>query len=154
LDRPTFIKLALRIQSLIVNNGKTFTVKYLKECVRIVQHFVSGNPISVTTEMPISLARGIPTIIPGKIRLQMHDGDHRVIRGVLTLLSIYRIIKINPVLKLGSITDPFKGLDPTLPKYEILKAKRTFPSMKELTPIKLLNLRSAGPNCRVSLLGI
>jgi hypothetical protein len=139
---------------LIENNGMTFTVKYLKECVRIVQHFVSGNPISVTTEMPVSLARGIPTIIPGNLRLLMHSKDHRVIRGVLTVLSTYRILKISPVLKLGSITDHFKGSDPTLPRSEILRVLHSLPRLGRLDPIKILQLRSAGPNVKVSMLGI
>ncbi|AGC24232.1 RNA-dependent RNA polymerase [Sclerotinia sclerotiorum mitovirus 3] len=154
LDKPSFMKFATRIESLWIHNGLIFTVKYLKECLRICQHFVSGNPVLVTTEMPISIVRGIPTIIPGNLRLLMHSRDLSVIRGVLSLLSVFRIMKIPSTLKLESITGPFTGLDSTLPKYELIKIKQVLPVFPQIKPIKLKLLRSAGPNCKVSMLGI
>jgi hypothetical protein len=84
----------------------------------------------------------------------MHSRDLSVIRGVLSLLSVFRIMKIPSTLKLESITGGFTGLDPTLPIYELLKVKGTIPAMPGLRPIILKQLRSAGPNCKVSMLGI
>lgn len=104
--------------------------------------------------MPISIVRGIPTIIPGNLRLLMHSRDLSVIRGVLSLLSVFRIMKIPSTLKLESITGPFTGLDSTLPKYELIKIKQVLPVFPQIRPIKLKLLRSAGPNCKVSMLGI
>lgn len=148
------MKFAYRIYLLYKHNGPTFVVLYTKECFRIVQHFVSGQPVYVTNIMPIGIKRGIPSIIPGSLRLLMHSGDLRVIRGVLTVFSIYRIIRIPSVLKLNTIIGPFTGLNPSLPKYELLKVKSMLPQGGELDIISWKLLRSAGPNCKISLLGI
>lgn len=119
-----------------------------------MQHFVSGNPVFVTTEMPISITKGVPTIIPGSLRLLIYQRDLRIIRGVLSLLSVYRVMKIPTKLKLETITSPFTGLSPQLPLYELSIVKQFLPPMDGLKPIKLELLRTAGPNCKVSMLGI
>jgi hypothetical protein len=154
LDKAPFMEFAVRIRRIWVCNGPEFLVHYTKEAVRIVQHFVSGNPVSVTTEIPISIVRGIPSIVPGSLRLQMHSGDPRVIRGVLTLLSVYRIIKFPGTTKLETITAPFSGLSRTLPIYELLAIKDSLPCMGDLSDIVLKFSRAAGPNCKVAGLGI
>jgi hypothetical protein len=41
-------------------------------------------------------------------------GDQNNIRVILGLLSLFRIIKFPGILKLETITDPFKGLEETL----------------------------------------
>lgn len=154
LDKRHFMKFAIRVRSIWLHNGKVFLVRYLKECLRIVQHFVSGNPVSVTTEMPISISRGLPRIIPGTLRLQMHAGNTGVIRGVLSVFSIFRVIRIPVTLKLQTIVGPFTGLSTTLPLYELRFVKDTLPPMRKLGEIKLLFSRAAGPNCKVSGLGV
>jgi hypothetical protein len=67
----------------------------------------------------VASRRGLPLIIPGVIRLQIEAGNPVVIRTVLTILSVYRIIKYPGSLKLATITDPFKGLSETLDKVEV-----------------------------------
>lgn len=100
----------------MVRNGNKFTVMYLKECMRICQHFVAGSPIFLSQGIPVDLAGGLPRIIPGVLRARFRAGDPRAIRVVLTVLSTYRIIRVPGELKLNTITDPFKGLDMCLPK--------------------------------------
>nr|ALD89100.1 RNA-dependent RNA polymerase [Macrophomina phaseolina mitovirus 1] len=154
LDKRNFMKFAVRVRSLLTHNGRKFTVLYLKECYRIVQHFVSGNPVLVTNEVPLSIVRGLPSIIPGVLRLRMHDGDPGVIRGVLTCLSVFRVIKFPGDVKFDTIVGPFTGLSSTLPIYELLAVKSSLPPLGELRPIRWLFSRSAGPNCKVAGLGI
>nr|AHF48628.1 RNA-dependent RNA polymerase [Sclerotinia sclerotiorum mitovirus 12] len=154
LDKRNFMKFAVRVRSLLTHNGRKFTVLYLKECYRIVQHFVSGNPVLVTNELPLSIVRGLPSIIPGVLRLRMHDGDPGVIRGVLTCLSVFRVIKFPGDVKFDTIVGPFTGLSSTLPIYELLAVKSSLPPLGELRPIRWLFSRSAGPNCKVAGLGI
>jgi len=120
----------------------------------MVQHFVSGNPVSLTREMPISIVRGLPGIIPGVLRLRMHSGDPDVIRGVLTFLSVYRILKVPSLPKFDTIVGPFTGLSETLPLYELLQVKQTFPVLPGLGDLSLKFSRSAGPNCKIAGLGI
>lgn len=82
-----------------------------------------------------------------------------VIRAVLTILSVFRIIKFPGVLRLETITDPFKGISPTLPPMEVALAwKRFLPfipniSIRSLGLDRPLLLKTAGPNYRVSILG-
>lgn len=128
---------------------------YTKECVRVLQAFVSGHPIYSTNEFIVGLAGGLPTILPGKLRSLIREGDAKTIRGVLSLLQVYRVLKVPGKLKLGTITDPFKGLEPTLPKYEILRAIGELGHLRpRLNSVSIKYLNTAGPNHRTSMLGI
>jgi len=106
----------------------------------------------------VGIAGGLPTIIPGSLRLLIRAGDSSTIRAVLTLLSVYRVISIPVQLKLGTITDPFKGQSETLPKYELIKAVREITNRilvnKLRIDLNVLQLGSAGPNSSISALGI
>lgn len=74
---------------------------------------------------------------------------------MLSLLQVYRVLKVPGKLKLGTITDPFKGLEPTLPKYEILRAISELGHLKpKLNAVSIKYLNTAGPNHRTSMLGI
>lgn len=163
LSPAPYKKFGARIASLWKYNGVSFTVQYLKECTRIVQHFVSGHPVFTTNVMPIGLAGGLPLIIPGSLRLLLRAKDHKTIRGVLSTLAVYRIMKMPCVLKLETITDPFKGQCLTLPKHEIIEGLEALgisvpkygqrPYHLTLSN-PLIYLLSAGPNDSVSMLGI
>jgi hypothetical protein len=120
-----------------------------------VQSYVSGKPL-LFTEFPISLKGGLPSIIPGPLRLLMRQRDLNTFRGVLSVLAVYRIIQIPGKLKLETITEPFKGQDRILPQYEVRScSSEIFPKRNILLkPIKLLRLGTAGPNHPVSMLGI
>ena len=112
--------------------------------------------------MPIGLAGGLPTILPGTLRSLIRSGDLATIRGVLSTLAIFRIMKMPCKLKLETITDPFKGLCDTLPAYEIIKGLSNLnirvPKRDNFIKLSLINpliyLSTAGPNHPVSMLGI
>jgi len=148
--------LGMRLLRLWKINGPTFVVGYTKECTRIIQAFVSGNPILVTDLHPISLKGGLPKIIPGSLRSQMRMGDLEITRAVLSVFAVYRIIKIPGKLKLSTILDPFKGQSQTLPEYELRVASGELFGFNKLRlqPIDYKLLGTAGPNSSVSMLGI
>jgi len=118
-----FKEMANRIRALWIGNGRKFVVTYLKEATRLVHHFLSGKPATCDMNAAggprVASRRGLPLIIPGVIRLQIEADNPVVIRAVLTILSVYRIIKYPGSLKLATITDPFKGLSETLDKVEV-----------------------------------
>lgn len=149
--------MSTRILHLWKYSGITYTVQYLKECHRIVAHFVSGNPVLSSDGIPVSLKGGLPSIIPGKLRsaLRLHRVSV-VTRGVLSMLQVYRVMKIPGKLKLESISDPFRGQSPSLPKFELRRAIGDMLPFCNFEPrtIKLLNLTTAGANHSVSILGI
>jgi len=120
-----------------------------------MQHFVSGKRI-YSVDMPIRLVAGLPGIIPGSLRLQLKALDPNVIRGVLAMLSIFRVLKVPSKLKLETITDPFRGLFDSIPSLELGRVFRTLPkaNFTKREPIELLRLTTAGPNGAPSLLNI
>lgn len=123
---------------------------------------MSGHPVFVTDVMPIGLAGGLPTIIPGTLRTQLRSKDPSTIRGVLSTLAVYRIMKMPCKLKLESITDPFNGVSDTLPKFEVIKGLAALgleiPKGRSKHLLTLSNpiiyLLSAGPNHSISMMGI
>jgi len=148
-----------RISKLEIKNGKKFTVSYLKESVRIYQHYLAGRPVYLSKDLPIGLSGGLPTIIPGSLRLEIKRGNRNVIRCVFTLLSVYRVMKVAGTLKLETITAPFKGQFYSLPlgqlRSSILQLLQ-IGSMKtrKLRDIELRFSGSAGPNHKVATLGL
>jgi hypothetical protein len=108
------------------------------------------------SSFPVGIAAGLPTIIPGSLRLQIRRGDLVTIRGVLAFLAVFRVLKVPSVLKLQTITDPFKGIDTSLPVLEIGRVFRLFRHRRLELPVKLklLRLTTAGPNGSSSVLNI
>lgn len=112
--------------------------------------------------MPIGLAGGLPTLLPGTLRTLIRSRDLATIRGVLSTLAVFRIMKMPCKLKLETITDPFKGECDTLPAYEIIKGLEALgisvPKGRDKLQLALTNpfiyLSTAGPNHPVSMLGI
>jgi hypothetical protein len=154
LPKNPYMLLVSRLVTLWKTNGPKHLVLYLKEATRIVQAFVSGNAV-LSSEFPISLKGGLPSIIPGPLRLLMRQRDLNTFRGVLSVLAVYRVIQIPGKLKLETITEPFKGQDRILPQYEVKNcSSEIFRRNILLKPIKLLRLGTAGPNHPVSMLGI
>lgn len=121
----------------------------------IVQKYVSREEIHVS-EYPIGIAAGLPTIIPGDLRLLIRRRDPDTIRGCLAFLALFRILKVPSILKLQTITDPFKGISDSLPSLEIGRSFRAFGhrSFSFEKPLKLVRSSAAGPNGATSVLYI
>lgn len=110
-----FHKLTMRIVSLWRQSGASFTVMYLKEAHRLVMKAVGGEPSVSLQEPRVATRRGLPLIIPGELRLRIEEGVPGVVRAVLSLLTVYRIMKTYPRPKLETITAPFTGCTRVLP---------------------------------------
>jgi len=98
------------IDSLWRNNGAKYTVEYLKECNRLLQFFVAGNPQSSDSNLRIGAPGGLPIIIPANHRVliksnQEHRDYPNVIRIIFALLGCYRLIRYEGTLKLETIID-------------------------------------------------
>jgi hypothetical protein len=150
-----FQPLCNRIQTLWKHNGSTWLVQYLAEVTRAIVCWL-GNEKYIRSSIYISITgKGLPKLIPLILRKSMiagklHDSSEGklVIRAVLTVLSIYRVMDAKPVLKLGTITGPFKGTSQTLPLYEIEGALRSLglKSLRLQRPDVFMISESAGPN--------
>jgi hypothetical protein len=138
-------------------NGADFTVSYLKEAYRLYLKAIAGEPESAQLPLRVASRRGLPLIVPGRLRLLVEGRDFLTIKAVGSLLSVFRVIKASPVLKLGTITDPFAGNSPVMGEWEVTnvfnKFKRLFGRLKIEKASHLLPLTTAGPNSRVSIRG-
>lgn len=162
--RQDFLKLKDKILKMYKVNGKTFTCLYLKECCRLIAKNSAGEPTRSSQEPRVAICRGVPLIVPGPLRLLIEVRDPRIMRVVLTILSTYRSVIIPSKLKLETITSPSSGIVSTLPevasimenfKTLFVKEKTLFLKRKSLIlpMVRLLNLSSSGPNCKIQILG-
>lgn len=105
---------------------------------------------------PIGIVTGLPSIIPGPLRLLLKKRDPVAIRGCLAFLALFRILKVPSILKLETITKPFSGLYPSVPSLEIGKVFKTLhhPQFKLKRPLDFVRANTAGPNGAPSVLNI
>lgn len=135
---------------------------YLKEAHRLSSHWLSGNPTTCSGSVRVA-ARGLPLIIPGRLRNAIYARKNlNILRAVLTFLSTFRVMDAELKLKLNTITDPFSGIEKTLPQDELFLAiKRLLGNnrfdVSDKSPEdpshcnRLLCITKAGPNGRVSM---
>jgi hypothetical protein len=149
LDRPSYKLFARRMHSILRKSGTLFLVRYLKEAHLVVQKYVSQEYMYKST-YPLGITAGLPSIIPGSIRLQLKKKDPVAIRGVLAFLSVFRVLKVPSILKLETITDPFKGISDSIPNLELGRVFTTLhPRRRPFSlesPLEFLRLNTAGPN--------
>lgn len=134
---------------------------YLKEAYRLTTKTLSGEyGLTSNSEPRVASRRGLPLIIPGHLRLLLEKRDRKIIKVVLTLLSIYRILSAKPKLKLSTITDPFNGVYDRISEITLMtrQAMKKF-SFEPFTASvkgpfvvgrKLKFLTTAGPNGRLA----
>jgi hypothetical protein len=95
-------------------------VQYLKESLRLCQKTLGGEVARSSSEPRVAIRRGLPLIIPGDLRLRMEAKDLRVIKLVLTGLSVFRVMPAAPKLNLETITSPHSGLVTTFPEVDLI----------------------------------
>jgi hypothetical protein len=110
LWRQDYRVLSTKVEQLYRHNGATFTIAYLKECVRVVQHYVAGVHIRVSDgPIMVGLRGGLPTILPTRLRGLVREGHTVSTVCALSILGVYRGLVTPGVLKLESITKPYTG---------------------------------------------
>jgi len=126
---------------------------YLKEAHRLTMKAIAGQPDS--SMMRLAIRRGLPLIIPGRLRILIESGSTEAIRVTLTILSIYRILSCKPTLKLETITAPFKGVGKTLLLPEILQAmyQLDYKTVNLIKNSSLLDTVKSGPNSPIAIKG-
>lgn len=131
--------------------------------MRLVQKQIANELTQSSEEPRVATRRGLPLIIPGDLRLLIEAKDPKIIKLVLTVLSVFRVIPAFPKLKLETITGPFKGVFKSTPEIisvcELLKSRFKLPSYFKMDKgpgvrwVPLLTLTTAGPNHKNQLLG-
>jgi hypothetical protein len=105
---------------------------------------------------PLGLVAGLPTIVPGNLRLLIKRGDLETIRGCLAFLAVFRVLKVPSVLKLETITAPFTGISSSIPNLELAQVFKMLghSQFKMKDSLKFLRLNTAGPNGNPSVLSL
>jgi hypothetical protein len=139
--------LSKRILTLFKKSGPNFAFLYMKEVSRLVIRFVSGHPETKSRKVLVSVdPNGLPNIIPVAFRTLIVNMDYKMLRVILTSISIYRVFPTKPRIDLGTITDGFTGitrvLDPTILTRAVRELILTRPRKANL---KFIILESASP---------
>lgn len=120
--------------------------------MRLVIRALSGNP-EPKFQSGIMVKRdhkGLPTIIPSKLRVFLSDyrNNQRVVVCILSIISVFRVFPTNVKPSLETIIAPFDGVtrtfDSSVIKLALDEITKGF-SFK-LSPPTLLQLETAGPN--------
>lgn len=156
-NRRYYFQLAHHITMMHKRNGADFTVSYLKEAYRLYLKVLAGRPETACAPMRVASRRGLPLIVPGRLRLLIEGRDFVTIKAVGSLLSVFRVIKASPKLNLDTIVSGFSGTSAVMAEWEVenvfRKLKRNFGSLKISKAHHLLPLTTAGPNSRISIRG-
>jgi len=149
--RRTLMILSYRLYLLVRDSGPTMACQYLKESVRLVAKWLSGHPDLVVRPGTVLVARdsrGLPKIIPPFLRNHIVDRKVAVIKGVLTILSFYRVVKAPMIIKLHTITAGYQGTVPVESVYGEVNMimNRFWSGMSFDNPFSWLFSVSAGPN--------
>jgi hypothetical protein len=142
-----------RIEFLLKKSGPTFTVKYLKEAMRVTQKFIAGQPQVASIGVSVSLVNGLPKLVPGPLRGLIRAGDQLTIRATLTVLTLYKLLDCRPNLKINSITDPFTGFSKTINPIWVKEALKRFPKASKENSHTIVSA-NAGPNHSKSYLSL
>jgi hypothetical protein len=110
-----------RIKALIKRSGIKFAFLYLKECNRLLVRYLAGSGDTDPIK-GIQVRRdpdGLPKLIPTELRSAIKNcdfmkKDSAFVQFVLTLINVYRVFNARAKVSLGTITDPFQGLNKTL----------------------------------------
>lgn len=117
--REDFTELANRIISFKKKSGAKALVNYLKECSRCAVFWMAEAEYVPSVYIKLSRS-GLPSIIPKNLRYKIslikrgcHTSEDWVVyRGVLTMLQVWRVIKVKGVApKWETITGSFTGQD-------------------------------------------
>lgn len=125
----------------------------MKECLRITQKFISGEKLTTSMGIHLGITHGLPSILPKELRSFIRDNSEKEVRAILTIISIFRVLKCAPSLKLDTITEKFSGTSEYFNPLEVKAVMKLFPEFSLQKP-RFLMLRSAGPNKNPSSIGL
>jgi len=152
-----FSVLVRNMRHLIKNSGRHFAASYFKECQRIMNKWLARDPTGIGIISVRCSRSGLPLLIPGELRrliLVRGDGASRLVfKAVVTILSVYRVMGLRPIRKIGPIIDPFSGNSQTLPTRELRRVIALLPRVKPKLSAGWHFSRSAGPSLNNATLG-
>lgn len=160
LWKECFLPIHVELLRLWKTNGSLWLSQYLSAASRAIVLWVGGDRLDQSKSgVRISLTRaGLPLLLPGALRAVLHqiNGENHIhalaaLKVTLSVLSVYRVIGCDPMLKLETITGPFTGVGATLSFWEVSSAVGLLPRSLVLTKVVWTYLsESAGPNFKHS----
>jgi len=148
------------------HHGEVYVVKYLKTCQLALAKRISNERIQSLNEiepdlpLPRLTRSSLPRFIPLADRRSILSGNAPITRYWMTLFSLYKIIKVPGILKLGTITEPSSADEKFLSRgaeyLKFLALRHSFRFDRRILSkdFGLLLLQTASPSYKVSWLGI
>jgi hypothetical protein len=96
-----------RVRQLYKHQGLPGAVKYLKASMVVTQQVIAGHHTHDITPLGPRISRskgGLPRLFPVEVRKRISSGDHRVLKWVLTMLSLFRVMIYDSEPKFSTIT--------------------------------------------------
>lgn len=144
-----------RYQKLLNTNGNNFSFTYTKQVLHLVVQFLAGGPLAglIVKEVQSGILVkvdpvGLPTILPLELRRRLEKAKANLISSklevitILSVLSIFRVLKTKPTANLSSITEPFSGYSRTLQSDMLINS---LSSLSEASGKKALPLKVKSP---------
>jgi len=153
-----WLVLARRFVTLWEKSGTRFTISYLKECRLALLAWANSREYTPNPGVRLRRnARGLPLIIPAKLRPESLSSAHEILifRGLHTVFNLYRVMDWKGARPdFSSITSPFSGVSTTLFDGEIAAVLKhfTIPRLSLGYVAPWVNV-SSGPNHPWSLWG-
>jgi hypothetical protein len=121
------------LRIVLTNNGVEHLAKRLKVALFAVYSYLSGNPLKTTQDLGfrIRLRHGLPAMIPANYRKLIRDGNLMWIRIWVSILNIYRALKVrtpDPESAYKTIRKPLPGFMPNFEKFAYF-ARYVFPHL-------------------------
>lgn len=170
---PELITVCDRYLKLLSTNGNNFTFTYTKQVLHLTVQFLAGGPLSglIVHEVKSGILVkvdpvGLPSILPLSLRKRLEKAKANLLSSklelvcILSVLSIFRVLKTNPTADLSSITQPFSGYSRTFDADMIINSLK---SLLEASGQEKLNFKvkipwlvggeTSGPNSHKAIWG-
>jgi len=147
--KKDFILLEDRILKLWKSSGPNFAFLYLKECMRLVIRSLAGQPDHCRKIMVKVDSKGLPMIIPSLFRHNLLNlKNQRVVIGILTIISLYRVFPTRVKVSINSLIDPCTGIIETfsVPSQVYKELGLRKHSLVPKSSPSLIGGESSGPN--------
>lgn len=137
----------LRIKRLWEKSGSNFTFLYLKECLKLVTQYLAGSPSKDYRGVIVARdSDSLPSIIPKNLRLIIVSKDWKMVRCILTVLSVFRVFPTSPKINLSSIVEPFNGSLRTLDGQLLRRCVKDISGSFSKQRIRFVKLETSSPD--------
>jgi hypothetical protein len=166
-EQKLLLEIGNRMKLIWSKSGTKFAIQYFSEVVRLIVEFLGEDKVINNKIRVAKYRNNLPKLLGTqgmqiicRMRLALHSNDlslreYQLGRVLISFLSLSRILCPKHEIKLGSVTDPFSGVCPTLDYREIDEALKSLGlSNLKLKSPRILFSDKAGVSARFAWLSL